>query len=388
MALSGPKRFFQLSTEAAANSLSLMHRRYCHRAESETTHIITWKIEKEKYGFPANQHMIPPKKNVVLIKILHKNVEIAIRFLLVRGCSVIMMLLLTGVLRENGRIFQERSETMAADLHCHTNCSDGSSTPEELAAYAKQAGLDAVAITDHDTLQGIPRAVAAGERLGITVVPGVEFSAMDLRRGVKVHLLCYLPSRPGVLDALSKKILPSRDRAFRESLRKVARMYPISERQALYYARDSASLYQVHIMRTLLEMGYTDQIYGELYDRLLGDGGVCKVPHAYLDMWETAERIKSAGGVCVMAHPSVYGSIDTMRELAAAGALDGIECSYPRARAEDAAAVAETVARYGLLSTGGTDFHGAYSALARPVGACTTDNDTVERIFSLAASRR
>lgn len=273
-------------------------------------------------------------------------------------------------------------------MHCHTNCSDGSSTPEELVAYAKQAGLDAVAITDHDTLRGIPRAVAAGEQLGITVLPGVEFSAMDLRRGVKVHLLCYLPSRPGALDVLSKKILSSRDRAFRQSLRGIAQRYPVSEEQVLRYAGESACLYQVHIMRALLEMGYTDQIYGELYDRLLGDEGECKVPHAYLDMWETVERIKSAGGVCVMAHPSVYRSIETMRELAAAGALDGIECNYPRARAEDAAAVAETVARYGLLSTGGTDFHGAYSALARPVGACVTDNATVERIFNLAASRQ
>lgn len=273
-------------------------------------------------------------------------------------------------------------------MHCHTNCSDGSSTPEELVAYAKQAGLDAVAVTDHDTLRGIPRAVAAGEQLGITVLPGVEFSAMDLRRGVKVHLLCYLPSRPGALEVLSKKILASRDRAFRQSLCKVAQRYPVSEEQVLRYAGESACLYQVHIMRALLEMGYTDQIYGELYNQLLGDDGVCKVPHAYLDMWETVEQIKSAGGVCVMAHPSVYRSIETMRELAAAGALDGIECSYPRARAEDAAAVAETAARFGLLSTGGTDFHGAYSALARPVGACVTDNATVERIFSLAASRR
>lgn len=277
---------------------------------------------------------------------------------------------------------------MAADLHCHTDCSDGSSTPEELVAYAKQAGLDTVAITDHDTLLGVSRAVEAGKRLGVTVIPGVEFSAMDLRRGVKVHLLCYLPARTGPLETLCKKILPSRDRAFRESLRKVAEKFPLSPEQALRYAENSACLYQVHIMRVLLEMGYTDQIYGDLYRRLLGDHGECKVPHAYLDMWETVDCIKRAGGVCVLAHPSVYHSIETMKELAAAGALDGVERSYPRARAEDAAAIEETIARYGLIPTGGTDFHGAYSALPRPVGDCVTDREALARIIGLAASRR
>lgn len=277
---------------------------------------------------------------------------------------------------------------MAADLHCHTFCSDGASSPEELVAYAKQAGLDAVAITDHDTLIGIPRAVEAGERMGITVIPGVEFSAIDLRRNVKVHLLCYLPSRPEALEPLCKKILPVRDKAFRESLRKVAALYPISEEQALHYAKDSTCLYQVHIMRVLLEMGYTDQIYGGLYRRLLGDAGECKVSHPYLDMWETVGRIKNAGGVCVMAHPSVYHSIETMKELAAAGALDGIERRYPRALDDDDRVIEEIIARYGLITTGGTDFHGAYSALARPVGTCVTDDTSVEAIFKLAVSRQ
>lgn len=309
------------------------------------------------------------------------------RFLRGKAASVIIELLSFSVAGDGGSC-NERRDVMAADLHCHTFCSDGASSPEELVSYAKQAGLDAVAITDHDTLIGIPRAVEAGERLGITVLPGVEFSAMDYRRNVKVHLLCYLPARPDALDALCKKLLPSRDRAFRESLRKVAALYPISEGQALSYAKDSACLYQVHIMRVLLEMGYTDRIYGALYRRLLGDEGECKVSHAYLDMWETVEHIKSAGGVCVMAHPSVYHSIETMKELAAAGALDGIERRYPRALEEDDRVIAQTIDRYGLITTGGTDFHGAYSALARPVGTCVTDTAAVEAIFQLAVSRR
>ena len=74
---------------------------------------------------------------------------------------------------------------MTADLHCHTYCSDGSSSPEELVAYAKQVGLEAVAITDHDTLAGVSRAVAEGDRLGIMVIPGVEFSTMDMQRDRK-----------------------------------------------------------------------------------------------------------------------------------------------------------------------------------------------------------
>ncbi len=277
---------------------------------------------------------------------------------------------------------------MTADLHCHTYYSDGSSSPEELVAYAKQAGLEAIAVTDHDTLAGVSRAVAEGDRLGVMVIPGVEFSTMDMQRGIKVHLLCYLPTRPGILDALCKKILPSRDRSFRKSLEKVAEKYPVSQEQVLAYAENSTCLYQVHIMRALMEMGYADQIYGSLYRELLGDAGNCKIPHSYLDAWETAACIRKAGGVCVMAHPSVYHSIETMKDMAAQGLLDGIERHYPRMREEDTAIIEETIARYHLIPTGGTDFHGAYSSLSRPVGFCTTQDDALERIFALAASRR
>lgn len=277
---------------------------------------------------------------------------------------------------------------MAADLHCHTHCSDGSSTPQEVVLYAKQAKLDAVAITDHDTMRGIAAGVAAGEEAGILVLPGVEFSAIDVQRDTKVHLLCYLPARPGILEALCRKLLPNRDRAYRESLRQIRHSYPVPTEQVLSYAQDSACLYQVHIMRALMEMGYTDRIYGALYDLLLGDDGSCKTSHAYLDMWETVEAIKTAGGVCVMAHPSVYHSIETMKALAEAGALDGIEVSYPRFREQDRAAIEQTVAKYDLIPTGGTDFHGAYSALPKPVGTCVTSSESVERIFALARRRR
>lgn len=277
---------------------------------------------------------------------------------------------------------------MIGDLHCHSRISDGSMGIDDLILYSKRAGMDFVAVTDHDTMMGVKRAEQLGKRYGIGVIAGAELSAMDFSRGRKVHLLCYLPKNSDRLEGLFKRTLENRDKAVRESMRKVMKLYPVTEDHILRVSAGAASLYKAHIMLALIDLGYADSIYGSLFGQLLSPKGSCYVPMEYPDVWEVASLIKSAGGVCVLAHPSTYRSIDLMEELAAAGALDGIERYHPDVKGEDIPAIEAVIEKYDLIPTGGTDFHGGNTARPNPIGTCMTMQDSLERIFKLSKSRR
>ncbi len=259
---------------------------------------------------------------------------------------------------------------------------------DELVFYARRSGLDFVALTDHDTMAGVNRGEQLGKRYGIGVIGGVELSCWDQVRGRKVHLLCYLPQNPDRLAGRMKQTLESRDHAMHESLRLVMERYPITEELVMQFAKGSACLYNVHIMRALMELGYTDSPYGDLFRQLLAPGGSCYVAHEYGEVWETAHLIQSAGGVCVLAHPSVYNSIDLMEELAKAGLLDGVERFHPKVKKQDIPAIDRVVAEYGLIPTGGTDFHGSNTNHPNPLGTCVTEQTSLERLFSCAKGKR
>lgn len=273
---------------------------------------------------------------------------------------------------------------MTGDLHCHSRCSDGSLGVEELVQCARRTGLDFLALTDHDTMLGVERAQQAGERYGVRVIGGVELSCWDSQRGRKVHLLCYLPQRPQLLKAAMERTLADRNRAMEQSLALVAGRYPISRELVNRFSQGSACLYNVHIMRALMELGYADRPYGTLFRQLLAPGGSCYVSHAYGEVWETARLIQKAGGVCVLAHPSVYDSIGLMEELAQAGLLDGVERFFPRLREQDIPAIDRVLSEYGLIPTGGTDFHGSNTNHPHPLGTCVTTQDSLERLFHRA----
>ncbi len=277
---------------------------------------------------------------------------------------------------------------MIGDLHCHTRFSDGSIGIDDLIFHAKRAGLDFVGVTDHDTMAGIKRAELLGKRYGIGIVGGVEISARDFSNGRRVHLLCYLPKVPDRLEGLLKRTLEGRNKALRESMQKVMRLYPVTEEHIMRYASGAAGLYSVHIMSALCDLGYADGVYGTLYQKLLGPKtGICFVPHEYEDVWEVAKQIKSAGGICVLAHPSNYQSIGIMQQLAAEGLLDGIERYHPKVKQEDIPIIEQTIEKYGLIATGGTDFHGKNASKPNPLGTCLTMQESLERLFKLAKSK-
>lgn len=269
---------------------------------------------------------------------------------------------------------------MAADLHCHTKLSDGSVPVDELIMLAKGSGLSTIALTDHDTFSGVKTAQSLGERVGLEVIPGAEVSCFDNKRHRLVHILCYYPDKPEMFDTVFADIAESRKKEVTLALEKIMKYYPITPEMVQRRAQGSVTIFKQHIMQTLLDSGYTDKIYGELYKELFGyKTGIARTNIKYPDAFEILDMIHRAGGVAVLAHPSVYDSIDFLPELAEKG-LDGVEYSFPRRKPGEDKILDEIVKQYDLIKTGGTDFHGGSTSHVHPIGTCTTDDDQLARL--------
>lgn len=261
--------------------------------------------------------------------------------------------------------------------------SDGSVGIEELISLAKRRGLKAIAITDHDTFAGAIRGVNIGKRLGITVIPGAEFSTVDSKTGRKVHILCYNCEVPARLEGVCRRVLESRKQAATEMLRKVMRYYPIPSEMVVRAATGSATVYKQHIMHALLEAGYADGIYGKVYHRLFNkENGMARAEVSYPDVREVLELIHSAGGIAVLAHPFLYDSIDLMHELVKEKLLDGVEAVHPSQTEEQQQMLRDFAAEHGLLVTGGSDFHGMYNDGTRAVGSMSVEDELADKLMS------
>lgn len=275
---------------------------------------------------------------------------------------------------------------MAGDLHCHTKLSDGSMGIEELIALAKGAGLKSIAITDHDTLAGATRGKVIGERAGLLVIPGVEFSCKDSATGRKAHIICYNSKYPDRLQGLCKEISDKRKVAGQKIATEVMRRYPIPAALIKKWATGSTNIYKVHIMSALIDAGYTTTVYGRLYERLFGEeNGIIKAEIDYPDIRDVIPQIKEAGGVSVLAHPYVFDNVDLISELAEKG-LNGVEVWHPSCDEERVNNLITIAKQYDLVMTGGSDFHGMYCEKPTPIGSSTAPDIFVDRL--MAASKR
>lgn len=277
---------------------------------------------------------------------------------------------------------------MAADLHCHTKISDGSVGIEEIIVMAKRKGLSAISITDHDSTAGATRAVIIGKRQQVKVIHGVEFSAYDKQRGKKMHLLCYDCETPDRLEGLCRRIGESRRKAAMLMVRKVLRYYPIAPEMIVKCATGSTNIFKQHIMHALMDAGYADSIYGELYDKLFSpQGGSALVKPEYPDFRQVLELIHSSGGIAVLAHPTLYGNEDALEELMSLG-LDGIEVWHPIHTESDVERLSAFAAQNDLLMTGGSDFHGMYGYKPHPLGSTTTPDEHLQALMSYKERRK
>ena len=270
---------------------------------------------------------------------------------------------------------------MNGDLHCHSICSDGSSTPEELAEFASRAGLTHLAITDHDTMMAVKSMAEETRRKGITLIPGVECTCTDVSRGRSVHMLCYAPKVPDALQAFLGKTLEKRRASKLKMAELIGRMYPLTVEDVLKASSRSASIHEVHLIAPLAAMGYTSTVCGELFKKLIGKNGSCYVPIEYPEVWETVRMIREAGGLAVMAHPGQFDSLALAAELAQKGLLDGIECFHPRNPESVTKEALQLCEDNHLLTTGGSDFHGMYTSSPCPLGAYGIPGERLARFL-------
>lgn len=267
---------------------------------------------------------------------------------------------------------------MACDLHCHSKISDGSMGIDEIIAMARRRGLSALSITDHDAVAGATRAGVIGKRQGIEVIHGVEFSAKDPVRGRKVHILGYLCDSPDRLEGMCRQINNSRRAAATEMVRKVLRYYPIVPESIVRCASGSTNVFKQHVMHALIDAGYADGFYGDVFHKLFSpESGCAYVPTEYPAVREIIDLIHSAGGLTVLAHPYTYDSIDLMEELVSGGQLDGVEVWHHSHNEQRVAELQGFAAAHDLLMTGGSDFHGMYTRSPRPLGYCSAPDETI-----------
>lgn len=278
---------------------------------------------------------------------------------------------------------------MSGDLHCHTRLSDGTLGIEDIINFAKKKGLETIAITDHDCLAGTVRGKIIGARQSVQVIPGVELSATDEKNDRNVHILCYLPDAPDMLEGLCKRNSLARKKAGHFMMLQTAKRFPISTEFITKCATGSTNLYKKHIMQALIECGYTDSFNGELYDKLFSkdsEENILVVPK-YEDVKAVIEAVHTAGGVAILAHPYASGCVDDLADYIEYG-IDGIEVFHPSADEEQQAALKKFASKNKLLMTGGSDFHGLYNTYKVSLGDYSTPDDCLHALLSYKAKQK
>ena len=278
---------------------------------------------------------------------------------------------------------------MAADLHCHTKLSDGSVGIEDLIFIAQKSGIDTIAITDHDCLAGTVRGQVIGKRYGVNVIPGVELSAFDFEAGKKVHILSYLADAPNRLESVCKRTSVARKRAGQIMMLKVASRFPITSDFIINHASGSTNLYKQHIMHALMDAGYTDKIFGDLYYALFDESSETNIlaPTKYPSVEEVINEIHGAGGIAVLAHPVKFNNFDEIEKYVDMG-LDGVEVWHPSADEETVGRLTEFCKKKKLLMTGGSDFHGIYGNKTVTLGTCSTPQEQLDKLMGYKAKKK
>ncbi len=265
---------------------------------------------------------------------------------------------------------------MKVDLHCHTNISDCSFSFNDILELALKENVSHLAITNHDTTRGLKEMVAQGKEKEVEIIPGIEISAYDFNRDRRIHVLGYFiePGHSSLVE-LCHPLLAKRQEASYVMVQNLINAgYSISWEQVEEYAKCGTVVYKQHIMHALIENGYTDSIYGDLYKKLFSRGqngedpGIAFVPVKYVDAQLAIQAILQAGGVPVLAHPGQYKSFEAVPELVEAG-LQGIEVWHPLHSPLDVERAKQFAAEYDLIMTGGTDFHGFYDEKEVVIGS-------------------
>lgn len=274
---------------------------------------------------------------------------------------------------------------MRIDLHTHTTASDGMLVPAALVEEARRCGVGVLAVSDHDTTAGLDEALAAGRALGVEVWPAVELSC-DVEAG-EVHMLGYFVDRGlAWFQALLGRLRDGRTLRARRIVERLAALGVPVEFDRVREIAGGAAIGRPHVARALVEAGRVRTV-AEAFDRFIGRHGPAYVERVKVTPRQAVEVIRAAGGLAVLAHPG-WGRQDGLVPGLAAGGLDGLEVYHPDHTPDQVRAYAALAGRYGLLITGGTDFHGGGLATRVNVGAQYVPEDVLPPLRAAAARRR
>ena len=242
---------------------------------------------------------------------------------------------------------------MKADFHLHTTASDGSMTPTQIVDWAKRTGLEVIAITDHDSVSGIDEAIKRGKEVGVRVIPGIEISSFS---NCEIHILGYNfdYKNPAFLQDLAgiQGMRKERNKAILARLNELG--LPLS------FTPDMDGVGRLNMAKEMVERGYVKDV-NEAFEKYLGPKGKAYQEIKRTTPMDAVKIIKKHGGIASLAHPKKY-LLDKKLDLLVGGlkahGLDGIEVEYPRYTDYDKSEFRQIAKKYGLIITGGSDFHG------------------------------
>lgn len=277
------------------------------------------------------------------------------------------------------------------DLHTHSNQSDGSMTPSELIFHAKACGLSAIALTDHDTADGIAQARTAAKKAGIELIPGIEFAAYYKEK--EIHIVgLFIDETDKAFAATIKQLAADRSERNLQIIQRMQAAGVAISPEALYAEEGHGILTRANFANCLLRRGIVRSI-NEAFKKYLDDGRPFYVPRKKMPAEAAIRHIHRAGGLAILAHPLLYHFDDIALErcvsaLKAAG-LDALESYYSRNALFDTGRMKALSAKYHLLNSGGSDFHGTYKpdiALGRGTGNLLIPYDILQQLKDYRAN--
>jgi predicted metal-dependent phosphoesterase TrpH len=264
------------------------------------------------------------------------------------------------------------------DLHSHSNVSDGLDSPAELVDRMASAGVDAFALTDHDTLQGLPEAREQAARRGIDLIPGAEISA-NFAGQDDVHILALFVDEKNAEfnESLAERQEGRRTRGERMAQKLVEAGFAI-DLGAIREDVGDGVWGRPHLARALIRAGYAAN-NDEAFDRFLGDDQPWYVPYEKWEAEDVLESVHRAGGLCSLAHAVWYRDAETLIAGLAAKGLDALEVFHPDHGPVEVERFGLLAARFGLETTAGSDFHGSIEGRKAP-GGVVGDAGMLERL--------
>jgi predicted metal-dependent phosphoesterase TrpH len=271
-----------------------------------------------------------------------------------------------------------------ADLHLHTYFSDGTFSPEELVGHGHRLGFAALALTDHDSVEGCARMAKACEAAGIDFIPGTELTAEH--NDTEIHLLgYYLDMEDQTLLTKIARFQAVRQNRIREMVARLNGLNVPLKVESVFELANCKSPGRPHVARAMVKAGLVGNL-DEAFERFLKKNRPAWVPKAKMSALEAVDLIHQAGGLAVMAHPGLNRTDDVIPVLVEAG-LDGIECFHTKHSTVTSERYLEMADKFHLLITGGSDCHG-FSKGKPLIGTVKLPYEHVEKLKSMAESRK